>query len=72
MFCLLIVNSYAWTSDATTCYMQVQTDSHLFLSAFLAKMFDSQFLDCDITVHPISTREDFFRLAFQLQNAGKK
>ena len=52
--------------------MQVQTDSHLFLSAFLAKMFDSQFLDCDITVHPISTRQDFFRLAQMLSGQQQK
>ncbi|ETO19832.1 hypothetical protein RFI_17395 [Reticulomyxa filosa] len=57
--------SYAWSANATTCFMIVDSKSHFGLSAFLSKVIPST-IDLDLKVEALVTMQEMQQALYQV------
>jgi len=56
--------SYAWTANATTCYMIIDSKTHFGLSAFLSRILPSG-VDLELKIVPLVTMQEMQQAIYQ-------
>ena len=59
------IYSYAWTANATTCYMIIDSKTHFGLSAFLSRILPSG-VDLNLQITPLVTMQEMQQAIYQV------